>query len=196
MAPHSSTLAWNIPWMDEPGRPQSMGLLRVGHNWETSLSHIGEGNGNPFQRSCLENPRDGGAWWLPSMGSHRVGHDWSDLAAAAVPSLLKIIFYWRIISLQYFVVFLSNLNMNQPQVYIYPLPFETSFHLPLYLTPLGWYRAPVWVSWAIEEIPVGYFTYGNVSFHVTLSIRLILSSPPPRSISLFSMSVSPLPPCK
>ena len=36
---------------------------------------IGEGNGNPLQCSCLENPRDGGAWWLPSMGSHRVGHD-------------------------------------------------------------------------------------------------------------------------
>ena len=35
----------------------------------------GEGNGNPLQCSCLENPRDGGAWWLPSMGSHRVGHD-------------------------------------------------------------------------------------------------------------------------
>ena len=48
-----------------------------------SLSCLGEGNGNPLQCSCLENPRDGGAWWLPSMGSHRVGHDWSDLAAAA-----------------------------------------------------------------------------------------------------------------
>ena len=48
-----------------------------------SLSCIGEGNGNPLQCSCLENPRDRGAWWLPSMGSHRVGHDWSDLAAAA-----------------------------------------------------------------------------------------------------------------
>ena len=89
---------------------------------------LGEGNGNPLQYSCLENPVDGGAWWasvhratqswndwsnlacmhalekemathpsilawripgteepgaLPSMGSHRVGHDWSDLAAAA-----------------------------------------------------------------------------------------------------------------
>ena len=36
MAPHSSTLAWKIPWMEEPGRLQSMGSLRVGHNWETS----------------------------------------------------------------------------------------------------------------------------------------------------------------
>ena len=38
MAPHSSTLAWKIPWMEEPGRLQSMGSLRVRHNWATSLS--------------------------------------------------------------------------------------------------------------------------------------------------------------
>ena len=35
----------------------------------------GEKNDNPLQYSCLENPRDGGAWWLPSMGSHKVRHD-------------------------------------------------------------------------------------------------------------------------
>ena len=38
MAPHSSTLAWKIPWMEEPGRLQSMGSLRVGHDWAASLS--------------------------------------------------------------------------------------------------------------------------------------------------------------
>ena len=38
MAPHSSTVAWKIPWMEEPGRLQSMGLLRVRHDWATSLS--------------------------------------------------------------------------------------------------------------------------------------------------------------
>ena len=63
MAPHSSTLAWKIPWTEEPGRLQPMGSRRVGHNWTTSLSCIGEGNGNPLQCSCLENPRDWGAWW-------------------------------------------------------------------------------------------------------------------------------------
>ena len=68
MAPHSSTLAWKIPWMEEPGRVQSMGLQRVGHDWATSLSRIGEGNGNPLQCSCLENPRDGGAWWVAVYG--------------------------------------------------------------------------------------------------------------------------------
>ena len=47
-----------------------------------SLSCIGEGNSNPLQCSCLENPRDGEAWWAAVYG---VGHDWSDLAAAATP---------------------------------------------------------------------------------------------------------------
>ena len=37
LAPHSSTLAWKMPWTEEPGGLQSMGLLRVGHNWATSL---------------------------------------------------------------------------------------------------------------------------------------------------------------
>ena len=65
MAPHSSTLAWKIPWTEEPGGLQSMGSLRVGHDWALhfhfSLSCTGEGNGNPLQCSCLENPRDRGA---------------------------------------------------------------------------------------------------------------------------------------
>ena len=70
MAPHSSTLAWKIPWTEEPGGLQSMGSLRVRHNWVTSLSLscIGEGNGNPLQCSCLENPRDRGAWWAAVYG--------------------------------------------------------------------------------------------------------------------------------
>ena len=72
MAPHSSTLAWKIPWTEEPGRLQSMGSLRVGHDWATSLSLftscIGEGNGNPLQCSCLENPRNEGVWWTTLYG--------------------------------------------------------------------------------------------------------------------------------
>ena len=72
MAPHSSTLAWKIPWTEEPGRLQSMG------RWESdttgqlhfpfSLWCIGEGHGNPLQCSCLENPRDRGAWWAAVYG--------------------------------------------------------------------------------------------------------------------------------
>ena len=113
-------LTWKIPWIEEPGGLQSMGLLRVGHDWVTSLSlftfmhwrrkwqptpvllpgkphgwrslegcspwgrwglhtterlhfHfslscIGEGNGNPLQCSCLENPWDGEPWWAAVYG--------------------------------------------------------------------------------------------------------------------------------
>ena len=139
MAPHSSTFAWKIPWTKEPGRLQSMGSLQSDTtewlHFHFTLSCIGEGNGNPLQRSCLESPMDGGAWWaavheiaksrtrlndfiltfhfhalekemathssvlawripgagelggLTSMGSHRVRHDWSDLAAAAAAEI-------------------------------------------------------------------------------------------------------------
>ena len=71
MAPHSSTLAWKIPWTKEPGRLQSMGSLESDTteqlHFRFLLSCIGEGNGNPLQ-SCLENLRDGGAWWAAVCG--------------------------------------------------------------------------------------------------------------------------------
>ena len=80
MAPHSSTLAWKIPWMVEPGRLQSMGSLETDMTeWlHFHFSHpcIGEGNGNPHQSSCLENPRDGGAWWAAIYG---VAQSWTRL---------------------------------------------------------------------------------------------------------------------
>ena len=90
MATHSSTLAGKIPWMEEPGRLQSMGSQRVRQDWATSLSLF------TFQFHALEKeiavhssvlawriPGTGEPGGLPSMGSHRVRYDWSDLAAAA-----------------------------------------------------------------------------------------------------------------
>ena len=72
MATHSCTFAWKIPWTEEPGRLQSMGLLESDTterlHFHFSLSCIGEGNGNPLQCSCLETPRDGKPGGLPSMG--------------------------------------------------------------------------------------------------------------------------------
>ena len=72
MAPRSSTLAWKIPWTEDPGRLQSMGLQRVGHNWATSLSRF------PFmhwRRKWRPTPvflpgesRDRGAWWAAVYG--------------------------------------------------------------------------------------------------------------------------------
>ena len=72
MAPHSNTLAWKIPWMEglvgcSPwGRQESD--TTEGLQFHFSLSCTGEGNGNPLQCSCLENPRDGGAWWAAIYG--------------------------------------------------------------------------------------------------------------------------------
>ena len=71
MAPHSSTLAWKIPWTEEPGRLQSMGSQTDTTEWvhfHFSLSCTGEGNGNPLQCSCLGNPRDSRAWWAAVCG--------------------------------------------------------------------------------------------------------------------------------
>ena len=80
MAPHSSTLAWKIPWMEELGRLQSMGSLESDTterlHFHFSFSCIGEGNGNPLQCSCLENPRDGAAWWAAVSG---VAQSWTQL---------------------------------------------------------------------------------------------------------------------
>ena len=87
MAPHSSTLAWKIPQTEEPGRLQSMGSLRVGHDCATSLSLFTFMHWRrKWQPTPVFLPGKSLGWGepggLPSMGSHRVGHDWSDLAAA------------------------------------------------------------------------------------------------------------------
>ena len=88
MAPHSSTLAWKIPWTEEPVRLQSMGSLKVGHDWATSLSLFtfvhwrrkwqptpvflpGESQGQGSLVGCC-------LWGCT--GLTRVWHDWSDLA--------------------------------------------------------------------------------------------------------------------
>ena len=80
MAPQSSTLAWRIP-----GTGSLVGCSPWGHkesgttehlHFHFSLSCIGEGDGNPLQRSCLENPRDGGSWWAAVYG---VAQSWTRL---------------------------------------------------------------------------------------------------------------------
>ena len=81
-----STLAWKIPWTEEPGRLLSMGSHRVGHNWATSLSlfifHALEKE-MATHSSVLawRIPGTGEPVGLPFMGLHRVRHDWSALAA-------------------------------------------------------------------------------------------------------------------
>ena len=84
MAPHSSTLAWKIPWMEEPGRLQSMRLWRVGHDFTFTFNFHALEKETATHSSVIawRIPGMGEPGGLPSMGSHRVGHDWSNLAAA------------------------------------------------------------------------------------------------------------------
>ena len=92
MAPHSSTLAWKMPWREE-----LVGCNPWGHyesdtteqlHFHVSLSCIGEGNGNPLQCSCLENPRDGGAWQAAVYG---VAQSWTQLKRlSSSSSILKV----------------------------------------------------------------------------------------------------------
>ena len=77
MAPHSSTLAGKIPWMEEPGRLQSMGSLRVGHDFTFTFHFDALEKEMATHSSVLawRIPGTGKPGGLPSMGSHRVGHD-------------------------------------------------------------------------------------------------------------------------
>ena len=71
MAPHSSTLAWQISWTEEPGGLQSMGSLGVGRLSDFTFTfhfHALEKEMATHWSSCLENPRDGGAWWAAVYG--------------------------------------------------------------------------------------------------------------------------------
>ena len=86
-----------IPWTGEPGRLQSMGSLRIGHDWVTALSlfHFHALEKDMATHSSVlawRIPGKGKPGGLPCMGSHRVGHDWSDLAAAARP--VKMVMRW------------------------------------------------------------------------------------------------------
>ena len=77
MAPHSSTLAWKIPWMEEPGRLPFMGSLRVGHDFAFTFHFQALEKEMATHSSVLawRIPGTGEPGGLPSMGSHRVGHD-------------------------------------------------------------------------------------------------------------------------
>ena len=84
MAPHSSTLAWKIPWTEEPGRLQSMGSLRVGHNWATSLLLFTFMHWRrKWQPTPVFLPGESQGWGSLvgcRLRGCTVGHDWSDLA--------------------------------------------------------------------------------------------------------------------
>ena len=94
MATHSSTLAWKIAWMEEPGRLQSMGSLGFGHGWVTSLftfhfHALVKAIATHSSVLAWRIPGTGDPGGLLSMASHRVRQNWSDLAAAAASYYLE-----------------------------------------------------------------------------------------------------------
>ena len=116
MATHSSILAWRIPWTEEPGGLQFMGLLKS-HTWFSNNTHT-----HPTSSLSIHLLRDTGCFHI----------------LAVVNNVLRTLGYMY--PLIYFLLkdncstefccFLSNLSMNQPLVYIYPLPLETPSYLP------------------------------------------------------------------
>ena len=77
VAPHSNTLAWKISWTEEPGRLQSMGSLRVGHDFTFTFHFHALEEEMATHSSVLtwRIPEMAGSGGLPPMRSHRVGHD-------------------------------------------------------------------------------------------------------------------------
>jgi len=102
MAPHSSTLAWKIPWMEEPGGLQSMESLGVRHDWATSLSLFTFMHWRrKWQPTPVFLPGESQGWGslvgCQSMGSHRVRHNWSNLAAEAAEDIKEVLTSWKVL---------------------------------------------------------------------------------------------------
>ena len=137
MATHSSTLAWKIPWPEGPGRLQSMGSQRVGTtkwlHFPFSLSCIGKENGNPLQCSCLENPRDGGAWRAAVYG---VAQSPTWLKWLSSKPLLPTQTKWPQLSVLHGLV---GVRIPEPEDTAYP---PQCSHLPFPSVPSGWQRSP------------------------------------------------------
>ena len=163
MAPHSSTLAWKLPWTEEPGGLQSMESLRVRHDWVTSLSCTGEGNGNPLQCTCLENPRDGGASWAAIYGVAQ-SRTWLKRLSSS-SSLSLCLFLSSENDHRNFLVKLGK-RWNHVQSiclfssFLFSLYSESTFHLPTFSIathqertwPIDWQHSAFLVHLALVEI--------------------------------------------
>ena len=127
MAPHSSTLAWKIPWMEELGRLQSMGSRRVRHDWMTSLSLFTFMHWRrKWQSTPVFLPGESQGWGsllgcLLSMGLHRVGHDWSNLAVAAAAYISYIYGIYKMCSELLIHISMKDKFTNKTIVFVYNL---------------------------------------------------------------------------
>ena len=99
MAPHSSTLAWKIPWMEEAGRLQTMGLRQSDFTFIFHFHALEKEMATHSSVLAWRIPGTGEPDGLPSVGSHRVGHNWSNLAGAAAAAAICL--YWIILNYYY-----------------------------------------------------------------------------------------------
>ena len=107
MAPHSSTLAWKIPWTEEPGRLQSMGSWLSNFTFTFHFDVLEKEMATHSSVLAWRIPGMGEPGGLPSTGSHRVGHDWRDLAAATYE-------YIHLCSLQGMYTWAKQLDLLKP----------------------------------------------------------------------------------
>ena len=86
---HFSILAWGVPWMEEPSGLLSVGVAQSQTGLKRLWMHtcVGEGNGHPLQYSCLENPRDRGAWWAAIYGVAQ-SQTWLKLFSSSSSSIM------------------------------------------------------------------------------------------------------------
>ena len=160
MATHSSTLARKIPWMEEPARMHPWGHEESDTtewlHFHFSLSCVGEGNGNPLQCSCLENPRDRGACWAAIYGVSQSRTRMKQLSSSS--NYFKTL-WW----------FLPYIHMNQPWVYMITHPDPPS-NLPPHPITQSHPSAPALSTLSCIEPGLVYFTYDAIlSNHPTLA---------------------------
>ena len=146
MATHSSVLAWRIPGTGELGGLQSMGSLRVRHDWATSLSLFTVMHWRrKWQPTPVFLPGESQGWGSlvgGHMESHRVGHDWSDLAAAA--EAVNMYCAGMLFSLK-----ISCLEMKSAIIWRFWKHNE-------------WWENLLWIIWSLEIKRV--FDFRNFSF--------------------------------
>ena len=161
MATHSSTLAWEIPWTEEPGRLQSMGSQRVGHDWATSLTLFTFMYWRrKWQRTPVFLPGESQGWepgGLPSMGLHRVGNDWRDLAAAGPIQCLAVVKWKKVEVAQSCPTLCDSMDYTVcgiPQAVILEwvtLPFSKGSSQPRDWTQVSHLAGGFFTSWARRE---------------------------------------------
>ena len=150
MAPHSSTLAWKIPWMEESGGLQSMGSLRVGHDWATSLSLFTfmhwRRKWQPAPVFLPGESQGWGAWWAAIYG---VAQSWTRLKTLSSSSSSSLISLRdkKILLAQSVLwdvghdltVLLSFLNWPEPvKEAIHPSTWNSSHPLCCFMTLKNW----------------------------------------------------------